>query len=60
MSITFITPSFSTMNNLSSPALAIETGESNPVLKISKSKSGKIYVVARYYPAGNYIGEHPY
>ena len=26
----------------------------------SKSKSGKVYVVARYYPAGNFMGEHPY
>ena len=26
----------------------------------AKSKSGKIYVVARYYPQGNYIGEYPY
>ena len=26
----------------------------------SKSKSGKIYVVARYYPAGNHTGEHPF
>tara|TARA_X000001036_G_C20636374_1_gene789243 strand:- start:705 stop:1229 length:525 start_codon:yes stop_codon:yes gene_type:complete len=24
------------------------------------SKDGKVYVVARYYPAGNYIGEFPY
>ena len=24
------------------------------------SKNGKVYVVARYYPAGNYLGEHPY
>ena len=24
------------------------------------SKTGKVYVVARYYPAGNYIGEYPY
>ena len=26
----------------------------------SKSKSGKVYVVARYYPAGNIIGQFPY
>ena len=26
----------------------------------SKSKSGKVYVVARYYPAGNIIGQLPY
>ena len=26
----------------------------------SKSKSGKVYVVARYYPAGNVISEFPY
>ena len=24
------------------------------------SKNGKVYVVARYYPAGNYLGEYPY
>ena len=24
------------------------------------SKTGKVYVVARYYPAGNYIGQYPY
>ena len=45
MSITFIIPSCSTINNLSSPALAIETGESNPVLKISKSKSGNVWAL---------------
>ncbi len=26
----------------------------------AKSKDGTVYVVARYSPAGNYIGEHPY
>ena len=26
----------------------------------SKSKSGKVYVVARYYPAGNVISQFPY
>ena len=26
----------------------------------SRSKSGKVYVVARYYPAGNIIGQFPY
>ena len=24
------------------------------------SKNGKVYVVARYYPVGNYLGEYPY
>ena len=24
------------------------------------SKDGKVYVVARYYPSGNYIGQYPY
>ena len=24
------------------------------------SKNGNVYVVARYYPAGNYLGEYPY
>ena len=24
------------------------------------SKNGKVYVVARYYPIGNYLGEYPY
>ena len=24
------------------------------------SKNGKVYVVARYYPTGNYLGEYPY
>ena len=24
------------------------------------SKNGRVYVVARYYPAGNYLGEYPY
>ena len=24
------------------------------------SKSGSVYVVARYYPPGNYSGEYPY
>lgn len=24
------------------------------------SKNGKVFVVARYYPAGNYLGEYPY
>ena len=24
------------------------------------SKNGEVYVVARYYPAGNYLGEYPY
>ena len=40
--ITLIKPPCSTINNLSSPALAIETGELKPVLKISKSKSGSV------------------
>lgn len=26
----------------------------------SVSKSGKVYVVARYFPSGNWVGEHPY
>ena len=26
----------------------------------SKSKSGKVYVVARYHPAGNYWGQYPF
>ena len=26
----------------------------------SVSKSGKVYVVARYYPTGYWVGEHPY
>ena len=26
----------------------------------SKSKSGTVYVGARYYPAGNVTGQHPY
>ena len=26
----------------------------------SKSKSGKVYVVARYHPAGNYQGQYPF
>jgi hypothetical protein len=24
------------------------------------SKNGTVYIVARYYPAGNYLGEYPY
>ena len=24
------------------------------------SKKGSVYVVARYFPAGNFIGEYPY
>jgi hypothetical protein len=24
------------------------------------NKNGEIYVVARYFPAGNYLGEYPY
>jgi pathogenesis-related protein 1 len=27
---------------------------------IAKSKDGKIFIVANYYPAGNYIGQRPY
>lgn len=26
----------------------------------SVSQSGKVYVVARYFPSGNWVGEHPY
>ena len=26
----------------------------------ARSKNGKVYVVARYYPTGNIIGEFPY
>ena len=45
LSITLIMPPCSTINNLSSPALAIETGELKPVLKISKSKSGNVWAL---------------
>jgi hypothetical protein len=29
-------------------------------IAFSKSKSGNVYVVARYYPSGNWEGEYPY
>ena len=29
-------------------------------MAFSKSKSGNVYVVARYYPSGNWEGEYPY